>query len=171
MSTVLGEHPFKSGEPRASQFGVDGFDVTHARSLGPDSRCDTSPLMRRPPAGRNHRHHAGGRLRFFTARPGFRACRAASVKASHRHTASTCATRSTRTAVSLVSRRYPRNMRRSRSGSYHPRHLRNIRRGRCGYRRRRRWFGVGECGPGTDQAGDGGCRSECCEEASDAIHG
>jgi hemophore-related protein len=46
------------------------------------------------------------------------------------------------------------------SGSYHPRHLRNIRRGRCGYRRRRRWFGVGECGRGTDQAADGGSAAQ-----------
>jgi hypothetical protein len=40
-----------------------------------------------------------------------------------------------------------------------------------GCRRRRRCFGVGECGRGTDQAADGGGLSECCEEASCAIDG
>jgi hypothetical protein len=40
-----------------------------------------------------------------------------------------------------------------------------------GCRRLRRWFGVGECGRGTDQAADGGRRSECCEQASCAIDG
>jgi hypothetical protein len=37
--------------------------------------------------------------------------------------------------------------------------------------RQRRWFGVGESGRGTDQAADGGGRSECCEQASFAIDG
>jgi hypothetical protein len=69
---------------------------------------------------------------------------------------------------SAVRRRYLRNMRRSRSGSHQPRHLRHIGRGgyRGGYRRRRRWCGFGECGRGTDEAADCGCRSESCAEAS-----
>ena len=32
-------------------------------------------------------------------------------------------------------------------------------------------MGVGECGRGTDQAADGGRRSECCEQASCAVDG
>jgi hypothetical protein len=49
-------------------------------------------------------------------------------------------------------------------------HLRNIHVSRFGCRRRR-WIIVGDRRRGTDQAADGGRRSECCTQASCAIYG